>query len=77
MPQKGTHTWDMLLSYHSCPQCGYIQENRDPFTYKSPGKYIKDVRCNRCHQGYQVTKAKHLTLGPFIGEGETAEITWD
>lgn len=77
MPQKGTHTWDMILAYHCCPACGYIQENRDSFTYKSLGKYIKNVRCNRCHQDYQVTKASRPTLGPLIGQGEPAEITWE
>ena len=28
MTQKGEHTWDLVVDYHRCPKCGYINESR-------------------------------------------------
>lgn len=55
MTQKGKHTWDIVITYHSCPNCGYIIENREKFLY-SHGKWQKDFTCPRCQKFFTVTK---------------------
>lgn len=76
MSQKGSHTWDLIVHYHRCPDCGYIIENRDDFQYEH-GKYVKNVKCGRCHKEFIVQKERELSFGPLIGDVEPAEIDWN
>ena len=55
MTQKGAHTWDLIIHYHRCPNCGYIVENMEDFRYIL-GDWIKDVKCERCHHEFVVKK---------------------
>ena len=75
MPQKGTHTWDLILHYHRCPKCGFILESREDFKYQA-GKYIKEVECSRCKNHYVVTRSLKPTFGPIIGHPEPKEWDW-
>lgn len=75
MTQRGRHTWDMVVAYHACPKCGFIQENREGYTYRL-GKYQKDLECPRCLYHYTLTKNVRMTPGPLFGEGDSAEVTW-
>ncbi|NGX42675.1 MAG: hypothetical protein K940chlam7_00959 [Chlamydiae bacterium] len=53
MGQKGEHTWDIVIHYHRCPECGYIIESRQGFTFRA-GKYQKEVVCDRCDHEFLV-----------------------
>lgn len=75
MPQKGTHTWDLYLAYHQCPNCSYIIENRVDYAYRL-GKYIKDVECPRCHALFTLTRQSKTTFGPLIGDPQPLEFDW-
>ena len=44
---KGSHTWELLISYHRCPHCGTIIESRDAWQYYL-GSYEKELDCPRC-----------------------------
>lgn len=75
MTQRGTHTWDLVVDYQRCPQCGYICENRDKYRYRL-GKYQKDLECPRCKHLFTVTKKTRPIRGPLLGEPEPVEILW-
>ena len=75
MSQKGTHTWDLILQYHRCPQCGFINENRQEFKYVM-GKYLKEASCQRCGHEWILTKPVHPSFGPLIGEAQPLETEW-
>jgi len=75
MSQKGEHTWDLVLHYHCCPQCGKILESRDDYQYRL-GCYQKELQCERCHLEFTVTKSTHPTFGPLIGEPHPPEMDW-
>ena len=55
MTQKGIHTWDLVLKYHECPQCGNIIESRQDY-YLEGKKYVKQLVCPRCQNEFRVTK---------------------
>ena len=76
MTQKGAHTWDLIIHYHRCPNCGYIVENREDFRYIL-GDWIKDVTCERCHHEFVVKKKNKPTFGPLIGTAQPPEVNWE
>jgi len=75
MREKGTHTWDLYLTYHRCPKCGLIFENRENYIYRL-GKYQKDLVCPRCANAYTLTKNQRLRFGPFFGDSSKPEFDW-
>lgn len=75
MIEKGTHTWNLYLSYHRCPSCGYIFDSREDFQYRL-GKYQKDLECPRCGLVFTLTKEQKSLIGPFFGEAPKPEFDW-
>lgn len=75
MIQKGTHTWNLHLSYHRCPKCGYIIESRNGYQYHL-GKWMKDVQCDRCKHNFEMTKPCKPTFGPLFGDPQPIEWDW-
>lgn len=64
--RHGTHTWDLLLHYYQCPQCGYVMENRDKFEVRLH-HLEKEVCCPRCQHLFTVKKEKQVSFGPLLG----------
>lgn len=75
MRQKGTHTFDIFLTYHRCPKCGYIFESREDYQYRM-GKYEKDLTCPNCGHFYTLTREGRPSIGPFFGEAPKPEFDW-
>lgn len=75
MPQKGNHTWDLIVQYHRCPKCGLIIESRNDYEYRL-GKYEKDLECPRCKHLFTETKQRKPSFGPLIGEPQPKEVDW-
>lgn len=75
MTQKGTHTWDLNLSYHRCPKCGVIFENREAYEYRF-GIYQKELQCPRCQYIYTITKERKPAFGPLTGDPNPSEVDW-
>lgn len=75
MGKKGTHTWDMHLWYHCCPECGYVFESRQGFEYIL-GKYQKEEECPRCYDRFMIVKERAVTFGPLIGDPQPIETEW-
>lgn len=65
--QHGDHTWDIIIEYFKCPQCGLILESRDKYQYRL-GVYQKDLICDRCKHSFTVTKKIKHTFGPLLGD---------
>lgn len=64
--QHGNHTWDMILHYHRCPNCGYIIECRKK--YDQIFRVIqKELNCPRCNKTFNVLKQTKPTFGPLLG----------
>jgi uncharacterized C2H2 Zn-finger protein len=76
MSQRGTHTWDLVIEYIRCPECGFIIENREKYQYRL-GKYQKDLECPRCHHRFTITKNVKPKFGPLIGEAQPVEMDWE
>ena len=57
--KHGNHTWDLVLHYHRCKHCGYINENREKFQKKF-NLLQKTVLCTKCSQSFTVTKHQYL-----------------
>lgn len=55
--EKGSHTWDLVVRYHRCPQCGVIIESRTDYVYQL-GHYVKQVDCQRC--GHKFTDTRRV-----------------
>jgi len=64
MSRKGTHTCDIVVDYHRCPECGYINENREKFRYQL-GEYLKDVVCCRCGCEFVLKRERKPKFGPI------------
>lgn len=75
MPQKGTHTWDMILHYHRCPECGYVFESRHPYEMIL-GKLQKEEECPRCFDRFMIEKQREVSFGPLIGDPQPIETEW-
>ncbi len=68
MRQTGTHTWNIIVQYHLCPQCHYIIESREDYVRQS-GKCQKNLVCGRCKNPFTITKPTRPTFGPLWGKG--------
>lgn len=75
MTQKGTHTWDMVVSYHKCPECGYIVENQDVWKVEKD-HYEKPIVCPRCKHSFVAIKPRKKGFGPFFGEPTKPDFDW-
>ena len=75
MTQKGEHTWDLVLQYHRCPNCGKIIESREDFHYRS-GKYLKDVECPECKHKFALEKFARTGPAPLFGDPQPPEWEW-
>lgn len=75
MTQRGDHTWDIVISYHKCPHCEYIIEDRTKYEYHN-GMYVKELQCPKCKHVFKVKKNVKLRVGPLIGEPEHTEVDW-
>jgi len=75
MSQQGKHTWDIIIHYHRCPECGFIIENREGYRYQL-GKYQKEVVCDRCHNHFMLVKQREPSIGPLIGDPQPIETEW-
>jgi hypothetical protein len=64
--RHGNHTWDLILHYYRCPQCGYIMENRDKFEHRSH-QLEKELICSRCQHAFKARKRPQTTFGPLLG----------
>ncbi len=64
--RHGDHTWDIVITYHCCPACGNIIENRQKFE-RRVDLYEKDLVCDRCQHAFTVTKKIRPTFGPLFG----------
>ncbi len=63
--RKGSHSWDMHVHYHRCPECGAVFESRDDYEYRM-GKYQKDLECTRCGATFSTTKHHKQKFGPIF-----------
>lgn len=66
-----SHTWDIVVDYHQCPKCGFINESRVAYKHNK-----KEVICGRCNEKFTLTKEHTTTFGPIFGNG-TLDYTWD
>jgi rubredoxin len=64
--RHGNHTWDLVVHYYRCPQCGYIAENRDKFEARF-NRLEKDLVCLRCQYAFTIAKKTHPAFGPLLG----------
>lgn len=76
MTQKGEHTWDLYVRYHSCPKCGYILESREDFENRF-GKFVKELMCGRCQHRFTLTKNEKPIFGSFTGDPQPIEFDWE
>lgn len=77
MSQRGEHTWDRILQYHRCSNCGYILESRENYQYRLGGIYQKELECPRCGQKFTLTKPRKPSFGPLIGDPQPIEVEWN
>lgn len=75
MTQKGTHTWDLNLSYHRCPHCKKIFESRAGYVCEQ-GIYQRNLECTYCHHPYKEIKARNTAFNPFFGDPQPPEVEW-
>jgi rubredoxin len=64
--KHGNHTWDIVINYHECPACGFINENRNKYERRFNILH-KDIVCARCNKAFSVTKITKPTFGPLLG----------
>lgn len=64
--RHGNHTWDIVIEYLQCPQCGHIIEDRQKYEHRA-GLYQKEVTCDRCKEKFTMTKKIKPTFGPLWG----------
>jgi ssDNA-binding Zn-finger/Zn-ribbon topoisomerase 1 len=57
MTKRGTHTWDIVVDYHSCPKCNHIIENREKYILRN-NQLEKDLTCPKCGHQWTETKKK-------------------
>jgi hypothetical protein len=76
MSQQGTHTWDLVLQYHCCPECGTIIESREDFHYQM-GSWLKEIQCTKCKKIFLVKKQQKLKFGPLLGVEQSPEWEWE
>ena len=74
--ERATHTWDISLAYHGCPECGYIIESRKAFK-RSLKSLKKQISCPRCHHTFTLEKPLPHSFGPLLDGATNTEFTWD
>lgn len=52
MRKGADHTWEIFLSYHRCPSCGYIFESRHPYEPRF-SEWIQVLDCPRCAEHFE------------------------
>lgn len=63
-----THTWELYLHYHECPECGHIIESR---------KETKELKCPSCnHQFILEKQTGKRPFGPIFGKPSKPEFDW-
>ena len=62
---KGTHTCEIHLRYHYCPNCGKIIESRTDYDNRL-GVHEKDLECPRCGETWTETKSGGPIFGPLF-----------
>lgn len=69
-----THTWNLYLCYHRCPQCELIFESRKPYE-KEGKKLVKNLTCPQCAHLYRLEKVapRHTHL---FGSTPKPEFDW-
>lgn len=75
MTQRGSHTWDMVIDYHLCPNCKRIIESRQNYLYTS-GRCVKEIQCPYCEHAFSVSKDKKAHWSLFSGSDEVPEWDW-
>lgn len=70
-----THTWELNLYYHECPECGRIIESRKDFSLIS-GKYVKVLKCPSCNHRFILEKPGKRPFGPVFGKPSKPEFDW-
>ncbi len=75
MGLQGEHTWDIVIQYHRCPECGWIIESREGYAYVL-GQYQKQVDCDRCHHRFTMILPLQPSFGPLIGNPQPIETEW-
>lgn len=73
---QSAHTWNLIVRYHACPQCGYIIESRVDYHYRL-GDWIKNLTCPRCQHAFTIKKNYRPKFGPLIGNPQPKEIDWE
>jgi uncharacterized C2H2 Zn-finger protein len=72
---QGDHTWDIIVDYHRCPACGFIQESRQPYAVEGD-ILVKQLTCERCDGVFKATKARKKSFAPLFGSRQPAEFDW-
>ena len=73
--QKKIHTWEIILEYIKCPNCGSIIEDRQ--MYKDFfGKPYKEMHCSRCQHKWIIEKKKGSRFGPLFGDPSPITTEW-
>ncbi len=62
---RGDHTWDIVIDYRSCPDCGYIMEDRQKYQ-RHDDNLEKQIVCGRCNKTFTVTKKIPSSFGPLF-----------
>lgn len=77
MSEKGSHTWDIIIDYHRCPNCEFINESRKKY-HILQGKQQKEIDCQRCHHRFVVIKKGAVPkIRPIFSNADSYEIDWD
>lgn len=76
MTQKGEHTWDIVIDYHQCPSCGFINEDRKEYQ-ENKGTLTKEIACCRCGKPFTIQKKLVKHFGPLFGQATPPDYTWD
>lgn len=71
-----THTWDLYLHYHRCPECGFILESRERPVYRN-GQLEKPLDCPRCQNHWMEKRPYNGPIAPLFGSLTSPEFTWE
>ena len=63
--KKGTHTIEIYLEYVRCPECGFVNEDRQGYEY-CLGERQKEGVCGRCKHHFMVKDESKPTFGPLL-----------
>jgi hypothetical protein len=57
IPYKNPWTCKIIIHYHRCPSCGFIQESREDFHIQN-NHLQKKIQCIRCGENFIIVKEK-------------------